>query len=149
MNNLPLELSIGYIGVLYYNVGFTGLSKQYRSNYSWRSSLIRVYTVCQSVSIFWMYHSYGKTILLNFRIITAIFSCVWTFRCLQYFTLKDSSRWSIWHSDRGYIQLWGWYVCGSWYRSYTIRFRPETYLVSLTRPFLNQTIFIFIHVYIY
>ena len=37
----------------------TGLGNQCRSDYSWRSSLNRVYTVCHSVCIFWMY-SWGK-----------------------------------------------------------------------------------------
>ena len=45
-----------------------------------RSSLIRVYTVCNSLSIFWMHHCMVKPLCSNFRAITATFSGVRIFR---------------------------------------------------------------------
>ena len=44
------------------------------------SSLIRVYTVCHSVCIFWTHFSVVKWYCSNFRIITVFFSCVRIFR---------------------------------------------------------------------
>ena len=43
------------------------------------SSLIRVYTVCHSVCIFWTLYCMVKPPCSNFRIITAIFWGVWIF----------------------------------------------------------------------
>ena len=41
----------------FYVLGYIGLSKQCRprSDCFWRSSLIRVFTICHSISIFWMH----------------------------------------------------------------------------------------------
>ena len=58
--------------------GQTGLGEQCRprSGCSWRSNLIRVYTVCHSVCIFWIHYSMVKPPCSNFRVITANFWCV-------------------------------------------------------------------------
>ena len=46
---------------------------------SWRNSLIRAYTVCHFACIYWMHCFTVKPPCLNFRVITADFSGVWTF----------------------------------------------------------------------
>ena len=51
-----------------------------RSDSLWRSTLIRVYTVCHSVCIFWMHYPMIKLHYSNLRIISAIF-----LRCLNLF----------------------------------------------------------------
>ena len=56
-----------------------------------RSNLIRVYTVCHYVRIFWVHDSMVKVHCYNFRIITAIYSGVQIFRS---FTV-----WDIWCKD--------------------------------------------------
>ena len=45
-----------------------------------RSSLIRIYTICHSIYIFWMHYSMVKLLCVNFRTITAIFLGVLIFR---------------------------------------------------------------------
>ena len=59
-----------------------GMSKQCRprSDCSNRSSLIRVYSVCYSICIFWMHYSVVEPPCLTFRIITPNFSGVRFFR---------------------------------------------------------------------
>ena len=61
--------------------GQIGLGKQCwpRSDCSCRSSLIRVYTVWNSISIFLMHYSVVKLLCLNIMVITANFSGVWIF----------------------------------------------------------------------
>ena len=59
-----------------------------RSNYPWRSSLIRVYTVCHSICIFWTHYSMVKPLCSNFKVITANHSGVRNFGFLQYGTFK-------------------------------------------------------------
>ena len=74
-------LVLSWSGSYYYNLlylqwssevfGQTCLCKQIRLLL--RNSLIRVYTVCQSICIFWTNFSVVKRQSSNFRIITAIF----------------------------------------------------------------------------
>ena len=45
-----------------------------------RSSLIRVYTVCHSICIFWTHYSIAEPPCSNFRVITANFSGVQNFK---------------------------------------------------------------------
>ena len=52
------------------------------------SSLIRVYTVCHSVCIFWTHYSMVEPLCSNFRVITANFLGV---RIFKIFTVPDSS----------------------------------------------------------
>ena len=61
--------------------GQIGLGKQCwpRSDCSSRSSLIRVYTVWNSIGIFLMHYSAVKLLCLNIMVITANFSGVWIF----------------------------------------------------------------------
>ena len=47
-----------------------------RSDCSWRSSLIRVYTVCHSICTFWTHYAKVQPPCSNFRTITANFSIV-------------------------------------------------------------------------
>ena len=51
-----------------------------------RSSLIRVYTVCNSLCIFWMHYSKEKPLCLTFRVITANFWVSKILGLLQYFS---------------------------------------------------------------
>ena len=50
----------------------------------WRSSLIRVYAVCHSISNFWTHYSMAKPHCSNFRIITTFFPMSEFFRSLLY-----------------------------------------------------------------
>ena len=70
----------------YQAFGQIGLGKQcrLRSDCS-ESSLIRVFTVCHSVCIFWTHYSMIKPHCSNFRIITAIFRVSEYFGILRYF----------------------------------------------------------------
>ena len=52
-----------------------------------RSSLIRVYTVCHSVCIYWTYYSMIKIHIVHFRIITA------------YFVVISTLIYSLWYSQ--------------------------------------------------
>ena len=56
-------------------IGQAGFGWQCRiwSDCSWRSALIRVYTVCQSVCILWMHNCKVKQLFSALRVITAIF----------------------------------------------------------------------------
>ena len=69
-------------------LGQTGLAKQCRrrSEYSLRSGLIRVYTVCHSVCIFCTHYSIVNLCCFHFRIITAVFrvSYLFIFRAFKF-----------------------------------------------------------------
>ena len=53
-----------------------------------RSSLIRVYTICHSVCIFWMHYSMVVPQCSNFKIITPIFRVSKYLGILQYFGFR-------------------------------------------------------------
>ena len=59
-----------------------------------RSSLIRVYAVCNSLYIFWKHYSKEKSSLSTFRVITTNVLCVWIFRK---FTLICNLLRKTWH----------------------------------------------------
>ena len=63
----------------FYVLGQIGLSKQCRprSDCFWRSSLIRVYAVCHSISIFWMHYCNVTSNFSAFSTIVAIVAIVW------------------------------------------------------------------------
>ena len=57
-----------------------------RSDCSWKSCLIRVYTVCHSICIFWMHYCMVESHCYNFRIITATVRLqfyVWLFKIIS------------------------------------------------------------------
>ena len=58
-----------------YVLGQMGIRKQCRPRLDWRSSLIRVYTVCDSFYIIWMHCYMLKPRHSNFRIIAVKFTC--------------------------------------------------------------------------
>ena len=73
MKNCAIFLIFAHITVITQVFGQTGLGKQCRP------SLIRVFTVCYSICIFWWHFSAVRRICSNFRVITAIF---WVFENL-------------------------------------------------------------------
>ena len=72
----------------FYVLGQVGLSKQCRprSDCFWRSSLIRVYAVCHSISIFWMH---SCKVSSNFSIFTTIMAIVWGVPNFRIFTVPS------------------------------------------------------------
>ena len=75
-----------YLPYKFYVLGQIGLSKQYRprSDCFWRSSLIRVYAVCHSISIFWMHWC---IVTSNFSIFRTIMAIVWGVPNFRIFTV--------------------------------------------------------------
>ena len=75
----------------FYVLGQIGLSKQCRprSDCFWRSSLIRVYTVCHSISIFWMHYC---NVTSNFSIFRTIMAIVWGVPNFRIFTVPNCSQ---------------------------------------------------------
>ena len=70
----------------FYVLGQIGLSKQCRprSDCFWRSSLIRVYAVCHSISILWMHYC---NVTSNFSIFRTIMAIVWGVPNFRIFTV--------------------------------------------------------------
>ena len=61
-----------YLNVPRFSDGWVvGTQCRPRSDYSWRSSLIRVYTVCHSICTFWTHYSIVQPPFSNFRVIKA------------------------------------------------------------------------------
>ena len=74
----------------FYVLGQIGLSKQCRprSDCFWRSSLIRVYAVCHSISIFWMHYC---NVTSNFSIFRRIMAIVWGVPNFRIFTVNQKT----------------------------------------------------------
>ena len=68
------------VNIVSFRTGRSGQTVQIHDQTAPRSSLIRVYTVCNSICSFWMQYSTVKPSCLNFRVITANFSGVLIFR---------------------------------------------------------------------
>ena len=79
---INVRISMCRIAIIFLSFGQKGLGKQCRprSECFWRSSLIRVYTVCHSICTFWTHYSVVEPPCSNFRVITANFSGVQNFR---------------------------------------------------------------------
>ena len=75
-------------GIKKYFIFGLGLSKQGRprSDCAQRSSLIRIYTVCQSVCIFWTL-PYGRAILVKFKDNYCYVSGAQNWQLCRYFTV--------------------------------------------------------------
>ena len=88
--NKALKLGFPLVTAVIEQLGFTVMMTAPRGVWSGRSSLIRLYSVCSSVCIFWEHYSSVKLSCSNFRVITVNFLGVQI--CRIFTILPDTGR---------------------------------------------------------